>query len=383
MIDHQKKYSVTIVQRLLPHYRISFFRLLTRINPDLEITVFHGDTTFRADSLPSFSSRFFRNYIFDLFGYTMTIQPTLMMKVLLARPDVLIIEGTFGVLTNFLLLVTRRIMRLPTLYWTAGWDNPKIAGWRLRLKSLFIRISLRLCSGAIAYGSEALRYLTRHGLVRSDIVVAQNTIDIEALISKHDDWASQGALIRKKHEIEKDFVITYVGQLTAIKRVRVLLEAYDQLAASRSDIALLIVGAGDAEEELKQWAMSRRVPNVHFAGEVVNGVEAYFAAGDLFVLPGTGGLAINHAMALGLPIIATIADGTQRDLVLPGQNGYLVPVDDVSAMAEAINAAISSPQQCKNLGKNSLKIIKEKASLQNMAQQYSLAIRRELPRTTL
>jgi glycosyltransferase involved in cell wall biosynthesis len=127
--------------------------------------------------------------------------------------------------------------------------------------------------------------------------------------------------------------------------------------------------------DLKQYVEKQNVPDVYFVGKVVEGVEAYFAAGDIFVMPGTGGLALNQAMALGLPVIATVADGTQHDLIVQGENGYIVPVDDVKALADSIEDVLASPARRNNMGQRSLEIIKERATLQNMVGQYSKAIR--------
>ena len=44
---------------------------------------------------------------------------------------------------------------------------------------------------------------------------------------------------------------------------------------------------------------------------------------DIFVLPSRGGLAINHAMASGLPVIVSEGDGTELDLIDHGIGFYL------------------------------------------------------------
>src|SRR5690606_12917358 len=61
-----------------------------------------------------------------------------------------------------------------------------------------------------------------------------------------------------------------------------------------------------------------------FRGSVVEGVETYFLGSDVFVLPGLGGLAISEAMVYGLPVIASIGDGCEVDLV-DEKNGFLDP----------------------------------------------------------
>jgi glycosyltransferase involved in cell wall biosynthesis len=298
-----------------------------------------------------------------------------MLDVIRKSPDLLILEGTFGVLTNLLLLIFRRIKHLPTIYWTAGWANPAITGRRAQLKALLIRLFLSMCDGAIVYGSSASDYLTAHGLMASKILIAQNTIDVETLIAERFLWRRRGKEIRQKFVPGADNLIVYIGHMAPIKRVDVLLKAFHLLRKKKDKLALLIVGKGEQMPDLKQYVDQQNVPDVYFAGEIVDGVEAYFAAGDVFVMPGTGGLALNQAMALGLPVLATVADGTQYDLIVQGENGYIVPVDDVKALADAIEDILESPALRNNMGQRSLEIIKERAMLQNMVDQYSKAIR--------
>ncbi|MFX7690329.1 glycosyltransferase family 4 protein, partial [Acinetobacter baumannii] len=62
--------------------------------------------------------------------------------------------------------------------------------------------------------------------------------------------------------------------------------------------------------------------DVVFTGAIVEGVGPYFDAAEVYLLPGTGGLGINEAMAHSLPIISGFADGSADDLVVDGENGY-------------------------------------------------------------
>jgi glycosyltransferase involved in cell wall biosynthesis len=376
----KKRYKplIVIAQRMIPYYRVPFFNLLAAHNSGFEINVCHGSATIGGNILPTFRSNYYKNYVLNLFGYSLVFQPALMLNVVFAAPDLLILEGTFGVITNFFLLLYRRAAGYPTLYWTAGWDNPAIKGWRARLKSLFIRMCLALCDGTIVYGQSALKYLVEHGLSKDRIVIAQNTVDVEALTNNQQRWKELGEKIRKKYCASSNKLIIYVGQLSVIKRVDVLLSAFFSLRTKRNDLTLCIVGDGEQSDELKQFVQTNQIPDVHFIGEVVEGVEAYFSAGDLFVLPGTGGLALNQAMALGLPVIATIADGTESDLIVPGENGYIVPVDNVNDLADAIEKILGSSQLHEKMAANSKRIILEKATLFNMVEKYSTAIQKAL-----
>ncbi|HEY6072779.1 MAG TPA: glycosyltransferase, partial [Anaerolineales bacterium] len=74
-------------------------------------------------------------------------------------------------------------------------------------------------------------------------------------------------------------------------------------------------------------------------------LRPYFSAADLFVLPGTGGLAVQEAMSNALPVIVAQGDGTQDDLVRAG-NGWQVPPDDFDALLAALKLASATCRAC-------------------------------------
>ena len=374
---------VVIVQRYIPHYRIALFQRLTAENQDIMIEVLHGgDLGERYVNLPEgFVNRQYRNVIISFFGYNIVLQPGVLVNVLLHPPQLLILEGTFGVLTNMLLLILRSIRNEKTIYWTAGWDNPLVSGKRHWLKTKIIAQLLSWSDGAIVYGSEAGKYLTRHGLGGEKIWIAQNTIDVEGIAARQEYWHQQAKFIKQRMGLDRKQIILYVGGISALKHVDNLVDACAQLQAELDDIACVIVGDGANLAALKQRAAQKRIKDIHFVGKVVEGVEVYFALGDVFVMPGSGGLAINQAMALGLPVVAAAADGTQKDLIVPGVNGYLVEAGNLDELKGCLKELISDPARAAQMGQKSLEIVLQRASFAMMIAGYSSAIRAALKRS--
>jgi len=56
-----------------------------------------------------------------------------------------------------------------------------------------------------------------------------------------------------------------------------------------------------------------------------------------------------QAMAAGLPIVATLVDGAP-DAITPGENGWLVQVGDLTAMAERLDALAADPVAARRMG---------------------------------
>ncbi len=115
-------------------------------------------------------------------------------------------------------------------------------------------------------------------------------------------------------------VILFVGRLQRRKRVAGLLRACSEMEYKPR---LIIVGDGPEREHLELLA-KQVYPSAEFIG-AKHGAELkpYFTEADLFVLPGTGGLAVQEAMSYGLPIIVAKGDGTQDDLVRES-NGWQI-----------------------------------------------------------
>ena len=126
---------------------------------------------------------------------------------------------------------------------------------------------------------------------------------------------------------------------------------------------LVIVGDGPARAEFETLAQ-QVYPRAEFAGaRHGNELEPYYQAADLFVLPGTGGLAVQQAMARALPVIVAQGDGTQDDLVRPA-NGWQVPPDDLEALTLTLLTALSDPDPPAPDGGESYRIVNEEVNVE-------------------
>jgi len=130
-----------------------------------------------------------------------------------------------------------------------------------------------------------------------------------------------------------------------------------------------VVGDGPARAELER--LSREIyPRTNFAGaQHGHALDWFLDKADLFVLPGTGGLAVQQAMAHGLPVIVAEGDGTQNDLVA-GDNGWLVPPNDLNALTEALNHALSEPLRLREMGIRSHRLVSERYNIDTMVQVF-------------
>jgi glycosyltransferase involved in cell wall biosynthesis len=136
---------------------------------------------------------------------------------------------------------------------------------------------------------------------------------------------------------------------------------------------LIIIGDGPERDHLQ--SLAREVyPGAEFAG-AKHGAELrpYFAQADLFVLPGTGGLAIQEAMSHGLPVIVAQGDGTQDDLVRR-ENGWQIPPDNFEALVAAMKDALSDVARLRRMGEASHRIVREEINIETMVETFVSAL---------
>ncbi len=123
--------------------------------------------------------------------------------------------------------------------------------------------------------------------------------------------------------------LLFVGELTRHKRAELALEAAE-LAGRR----IRVVGEGPELPRLRR----RFQRSAQFLGRVGDEeLQDLYASSDAIVVPSVEefGIAAVEAQAAGRPVIAADAGGAQ-ETVVPGETGWLVPPDDVDALAKTL-----------------------------------------------
>ncbi|HVW17373.1 MAG TPA: glycosyltransferase family 4 protein [Solirubrobacteraceae bacterium] len=147
-------------------------------------------------------------------------------------------------------------------------------------------------------------------------------------------------------------VFVAVGRYTAVKRLGLLIRAFERARArARRPAALVVVGGhpGEYEGEHPLDAIrAARARDVFLAGwHEHEQLPALLNAADVQVLASVReqfGLVLVEGMACGLPAIAVDRFGP-AEIVDDGRTGWLVPPDDEQALADAILAVVDDPEE--------------------------------------
>jgi glycosyltransferase involved in cell wall biosynthesis len=152
--------------------------------------------------------------------------------------------------------------------------------------------------------------------------------------------------------LDQRVVLMAVGRFTEVKRLPLLVAAFERARrAARRPAALVIVGGypGEWEGEHPAEAIARvGAQDVYLAGwRDHDELPEFFNAADAQVLASVReqfGLVLVEGMACGLAPIAVDRFGP-AEIVDDGETGWLVPPDDETALAEAIAAAIDDGEE--------------------------------------
>lgn len=229
------------------------------------------------------------------------------------------------------------------------------------LRKLFIRRG-----DAVIAISQAVadRMSARMPFLKERIHVVHNTI---ALPDENVDAKGRSSLRREWFPDSPDaMIIGSVGRLEEPKKgLTVLLSAARRVVDQFPKARFVIAGDGPDRARLeKMSAELNLISHVRFIGAQKN-VWPLFDAFDVFVLPSRWegfGIVLLEAMARGLPVVATRQGGVP-EVVVDRETGTLVPVNDESALAEAILGFLGNPEKAKGAGRRGQARVKEKFDL--------------------
>jgi glycosyltransferase involved in cell wall biosynthesis len=151
--------------------------------------------------------------------------------------------------------------------------------------------------------------------------------------------------LRRALGLPGGLVAVFTGRLLRGKGLETLLGAFAQVAATRPDLHVVLVGSGEGqalsvEEELRAEVGERGLAErVTFAGRL-DAVEGHLRAADLFVFPSVFeglGISLVEASACGLPAVASRTGGIV-DVVEDGRSGLLVTPGRVDELVRALTS---------------------------------------------
>ncbi|HLG40178.1 MAG TPA: glycosyltransferase family 4 protein [Chitinophagaceae bacterium] len=172
------------------------------------------------------------------------------------------------------------------------------------------------------------------------------------------------------------FVLAMVAQFEIRKDYDSLIEAAARLCRKDKDFVFLLIGHGTMLEEKKAKVASALLDKqIRFLGsrQDVESILQIADAGLLLTNSDDHGEGISNSiveyMASAKPVIATKGGGTD-EIVLDGENGYLVEPKNIDQLSEKIEALKQNPELAKKMGKNAYEWVNKEFNIEKMTEAF-------------
>ena len=337
------------------HYHRELFRALDKqlLDNGIELHLLSGQTAGNVvgrvgvkESVVTHESKYsFKEY--RLGTYIFRNQVGVIEKIREIRPDIVVNMCHVGNVTHWKISSLKNKLGFKLVAWQCGYEyHPG------KLKGFLLDRFIPRYDYHLAYHSNACDYAMSHGARADQITVMHNTIN-EQKIATLPKGEARELVVGRHPEIGDRKIILFVGAVLAEKRIEVILQALDIM--NRKDTVLVLVGDGEHLPAVRQLCVGR--DDVVITGSIVDGVGPYFDAAEMYVLPGTGGLGINEAMAHRLPIVSGFADGSADDLVVDGENGFRLRNNTPEELSKKMATILNSPELAERMGERSREMI--------------------------
>jgi len=392
-----ERFRVAIVTPVPFHYQAPLYRELAR-HPGMDLVVyFCSDETlkgadvsrmYRAQGRMGASEALTSGYSWKLlrnaspvpsfvYGPVGLVNPDIWREIQSGRFDAVLLQAWNNV-TWWLAFLAAESCHVPVLWMTDASILTEAGApfWTKFLKTLLLKRLMFKRAAAFLTSSEVNeRFYAAYGVPRGKMVRMPYTWGYEWLLAEADALRPQRLFHRRALGIRDDeLVLLYVGRLSREKGLFDLLRAHQQ---NGQRTHLVLVGDGPLRRPLERFARRLHLDRVRFMG--FQGREAlprFYAIADSLVLPSEKepwGMVVNEAMCFGLPVIVSDQVGAAPELILEGENGWVVPAGDPAQLAARIAQLMAlTPDERARFGAASLARIKRWLSAEPAEQLYAV-----------
>lgn len=372
---------IVYVSRFVPGYRVP---ILEALNKTLEgrLVVCAGQppnasfASLRFNAPASVRQVFLRN----LWIGNERLHLQRIRRILNLKPSVILAEESPRSISLPLLLHRARHHRIRTLLWGHFSSNNRPFGSTHPIDRYRLALARR-ADGCVCY-TESIEASLAQFVPSERLFTARNTLDIGPLLKLQQQLSLKGRpSIRRSLGLNTNApVLSYIGRLIPQKKLHLLLDAYAALL-QRRPASLVIIGDGPEKAAIERRIAQEQWSDVVITGALTDPIDSapYLFAADALVCPGYVGLAVNHAFALGLPVVTQSSPDPNIRYHSPeiaylehGRNGMTAPYGDVSAFVYSIESVIANQPR---FSANALAYARENLQLDTMVSGLLKAIR--------
>ena len=326
--------KLCIIYNFAAHYRTSVFVELDR---EYACDWFFGK---KQEDVRKMDYRLLQGKVTELEGWSwrgLEYQKGI-QKLLFRDYDAFLVSGLTRSLSTWLFAIRARLFHpgKKVYFWTHGFY-----GKESKPEAFVKRLLFRLPAGGnFTYGNHARELMVREGIPAGKIFVIHNSLDYERQLELRNSGLASA--VYREHFRNADPTLVFIGRLTAVKQLDLLIGALSLLVERQQPCNLVFIGDGTERKSLEaRTAASGLQDRVWFYGacydEKTNAALIYNA--DLCVSPGNVGLTAMHAMVYGTPVVSHDDFAWQMpefEAIRPGRTGDFYRHGDAAALADTI-----------------------------------------------
>ena len=184
--------------------------------------------------------------------------------------------------------------------------------------------------------------------------------------------------LRRELGLPEGKLIGCFGRVRSQKGVDIFIKVMIKVCAEDPSAVGIICGQTTSDHKEFETNLKTQVANAGFSDRIIflgtqpsEKVPLLFAALDIYVAPQRNegfGLTPLEAMASGVPVIATTA-GAFEEMVLNGETGYIVEIEDILTMTERLIELLSNDRKREAFAKASIERVAKKFAIKGEAEK--------------
>lgn len=290
--------KLCVIYNSAPHYRRGIFKMMEEeYNIDWYFDKELGD-------IKSLPQSFFKNvtYIPNLKVYgPIYWQKGVSHLISNKEYKTFLMLGELYAMSTWFALIKKKIFypKKKIYLWSHGFY-----GKESRIKRGLKKIFFCLSNGVFLYGEHSKKLMIHEGLNKNKLFVIHNSLDYNTELKIRNQLGQDQ--IYSNHFHNNKPTLLFIGRLTRVKRLDLLLEAVSILNKDGENFNLVLVGNGEMKDELQTKARDLKIEDsTWFYGacydELQNARLIYNA--DICISPGNVGLTAIHSLMFGTPVI--------------------------------------------------------------------------------
>jgi glycosyltransferase involved in cell wall biosynthesis len=275
--------------------------------------------------------------------------------------DVAIFLGEFQIISTWIAMIICKFKGIKVVYWTHGLYGNE-SKWKKQLRVLFYKTA----SNLLVYEKRAKELLEKEGIPTDKMEVIYNSLDYDFHLKIREKIA-----ISKINKFKNEFTfenenlpyLVFLGRLTKIKKLDLLLKALHLINKENKVLNLLLIGEGAVKDELRilvdEFSLAS---NVQFYGACYDEEKLanfiYFS--ELCVSPGNVGLTAIHSLSFGTPVCTHSNFSNQMpevESIKEGKTGVFFEENSFESLSKSINSWVQNSKLREEVRKDCFEVI--------------------------